>query len=56
MAVKPSALFLGSSVLACWRRQYSFGFSEPACRRDSLSWPEEGGLKWLHLCGGGVSS
>jgi hypothetical protein len=30
MAVKPSALFLGSSVLACWRRQYSFEFSEPA--------------------------
>jgi len=23
--------------------------------RDSLNWPREGGLKWLHLCGGGVS-
>jgi hypothetical protein len=26
-----------------------------AVGRDSLNWPREGGLKWLHLCGGGVS-
>ena len=24
-------------------------------RRDSLNWPREDGLMWLHLCGGGVS-
>jgi hypothetical protein len=24
-------------------------------RRDSLSWPQEDGLRWLHLRGGGVS-
>ena len=23
--------------------------------RDSLSWPQEDGLRWLHLRGGGVS-
>jgi len=22
--------------------------------RDSLNWPQEGGLKWPHLCGDGV--
>jgi hypothetical protein len=26
-----------------------------AIRRDSLNWPQEGGLKWPHLRGRGVS-
>jgi len=28
--------------------------SVPKTGRDSLNWPQEGGLKWPHLCGDGV--
>jgi hypothetical protein len=49
-----------------WRVQYECGCIEEQLAtndnvewlqagRDSLSWPQEDGLRWLHLRGGGVS-
>jgi len=35
-------------------RYCGYRFAPIAPGRDSLNWPQEGGLKWPHLCGDGV--